>query len=282
MNCHSINFPGGPSPKCGNAKEIAGVQIPVKVLACIVACCALMAQQRQREAALGARLAGELRRQSTLLDTPTVRDYVNRLGARLAAQFPDQPPAYHFEILVESTAVQPNELSEPIAFPGGSVFVPSALFLSAGDEAEFAGMLAHAMSHAAQPQEIRNGSIPLVYTGSWTTTGSSALPVAFLRTARGLELQADLLAVQVMARAGFDPAALMHYIARTQHNPPSRPAQFSALPPRDRRVANLESIIRRLPARSYSSTGEYDAVRDEVRRLTERPPRPAPSLQHPR
>lgn len=254
----------------------------VKVWACILACCALMAQQRQREAALGARLAGELRRQSTPLDSPTALDYLNRLGARLAAQFPDRPPAYHFEILVESASVQPNELSEPIALPGGYVFVPSALFLSTGDEAEFAGMLAHAMSHVAQPHEIRTGGIPLVYTGSWTATGSSALPVAFLRTARGLELQADFLAAQVMARAGFDPAALMGYIARTQHDVAPQRAQFSALPPSDRRIANLESIIRRLPPRSYSSTGEYDAVRDQVRRLTEKPPRPVPSLQHPR
>ena len=36
---------------------------------------------------------------------------------------------------------------EPLAYPGGRIFVPAPLILAAGDEAEFAGMLAHAMAN---------------------------------------------------------------------------------------------------------------------------------------
>jgi len=40
-----------------------------------------------------------------------------------------------------------NSTEEAVAVPGGYLFIPANLFLAAGDEAEFAGMLAHSMAH---------------------------------------------------------------------------------------------------------------------------------------
>jgi hypothetical protein len=41
---------------------------------------------------------------------------------------------------------------EPASLPGGYVFVPASLFVATHNEAEFAGMLAHAMEHVAERQ----------------------------------------------------------------------------------------------------------------------------------
>lgn len=68
-------------------------------------------------------------------------------------------------------------MHEPIAFPGGFIFVPARLILAAQDEDEFAGMLAHSIAHIAERHatrqatrsEITNMSTtPLIYMGGWT------------------------------------------------------------------------------------------------------------------
>jgi len=220
----------------------------VLLWAVMLAGVAASAQQRQpgrgvnlysmeREAKLGATLAEEVRRNSTALDSALAQNYVERLGRQLAAQLPGDGIKYTFEIIADKTAGPTNQLHEPIALPGGYLFVPAGLFLAAQDEAEFAGMLAHAM-------------------------------------ARGFESEADLLAAQAMARAGYDPGALIRYIKRVQIDRTDQPKVFSPLPLRDARIAALEQVIRGLPAQRYSSSEEYQRVQEEVRGLTQKRPEP--------
>jgi predicted Zn-dependent protease len=237
----------------------------------------------EKEAKLGATLAEEVRRNSTALDSALARDYLERLGRQLAAQLPGDGVKYTFEIIADKTAGPTNQLYEPIALPGGYLFVPAGLFLAAQDEAEFAGMLAHAMAHVAERHGTRmvtrvqladSGSIPLILMGGWGgMSGTGALaPVMFLKFARGFELEADLVAAQVMARAGYDPGALIRYIKRVQIDPTDQAKAFSPLPLRDARIAQIEKVIRGLPAQTYSSSEEYQRVREEVRGLTEKRP----------
>ena len=68
------------------------------------------------------------------------------LGAKLAAQLPDAPFPYTFAI---TTSDWSNFLREPVSLPGGYIFISPLLFRTAQVEAEFAGMLAHAMAHVA-------------------------------------------------------------------------------------------------------------------------------------
>lgn len=241
---------------------------------------------KEKEAALGAELAAEVRHANTVLESATVRDYVARLTRQLAAQLPQDGVTYTSEVITGQT----NVLHEPISLPGGYIFVHAGLFFAARDEAEFAGMLAHAMAHVAErhgtrmgtrDQPAKSGRIPVIFMGGsqgMVATGG-ALPLSLLPFARAFELEADLVAARTMARAGYDPAALARYIQHTQIDLPGRPPALSPLPPRDTRVANLEEAIGKLPARTYSSSPEYERVRDEVCALTgKRTPSP-PSLR---
>ena len=64
---------------------------------------------------------------------------------------------------------------EPISLPGGFIFVPASTILAARNEAEFAGMLAHAMAHiaahhgtrAASRQRIADRATIRLLIGSW-------------------------------------------------------------------------------------------------------------------
>ena len=52
--------------------------------------------------------------------------------------------------------------------------------------------------------------IPIIFMGGWSGSCSDAalVPVGFLAVQRSYELEADAAAVQVVARAGFDPGGV--------------------------------------------------------------------------
>jgi predicted Zn-dependent protease len=226
----------------------------------------------EKEAALGRQLAARFRERTTPVDSPAVQSYIDRLGQRIAAQVPDARFAFRFSVIADDHC---PAIHEPVALPGGSVFVPAALVIAAQDEAELAGMLAHAIHHIHQRHAattVNQAGVPLIYVGSWAGTCAELLmPRGLLPRRRSYELEADALGVQTMARAGYDPMALVRYIERV-HLQPGPATRSSALPDREERLAALRSVIETLRPAGYAApTGELAAVQEELRRLMERP-----------
>src|SRR5437879_13364529 len=138
----------------------------------------------EEEAALGRQLAAEFRKRTTPIDKPTVQNYLDRLGKRLAAHVPDATFPFTFSAIAEDLC---PTIHEPAALPGGYVFVPAALFIAAQDEAEFSGLLAHAMEHIAQRHGTRQAtrgtmvnysSVPLICMGGGCSEWR-AIPLGF-------------------------------------------------------------------------------------------------------
>jgi beta-barrel assembly-enhancing protease len=171
----------------------------------------------EKESALGKRLAAEFREHTTAIASPSVQLYIENLGQELASQMPKTAFSFTFRVVAEDPC---PTIHEPAPLPGGYVFVPAALFLAAQDEAEFAGMLAHAMAHVVEhhgTQQATPGklmqfaSIPVDFNRGIGCASGLAVPVRFLEFQRTLENEADLLAVQTMALTEFDPNALVRY-----------------------------------------------------------------------
>jgi predicted Zn-dependent protease len=236
----------------------------------------------EKEAALGKQMAEEFRRHTAPVESPAVQDYVARLGQRIAAQVPDAKFPFTFSVIADDPC---PTVHEPAALPGGYIFVPAALIAAALDEGEFAGMLAHAMEHIVQRHGTRQATrdqlmgSPDALAGSWTGGCMSgqipqAVPMGVLPFLRSNELEADALAVQTMARTGFDPAALPRYIERVQSQTSGSLAKvFSPLPDRKQRVASLQRLIEKMPPATYAAPGEeFTAIQQEVRRRMEQHP----------
>ena len=149
----------------------------------------------QKEAALGRQLAADFRQRTTSIDSPAVHNYLDRLGHGIAAELRDAKLPFTFSLVADD--------------PCRTIHEPAALFAEVRNEAEFAGMLAHAMSHIAARHGTRQASrgtianlatIPLVFMGGWGGGCSEVLiPRAFLASRRSHEIEADVLAIQTMA-----------------------------------------------------------------------------------
>ena|ERR1035437_4247033 len=174
---------------------------------------------------------------------------------------PSSPIPYKFAVIVEDSP-DPHGTHEPAMLPGGFIVFSEHLILAAQDEAEFAGMLAHAMAHAAgrhmtrmlTAREISQGK---AYAGpdAWAETMKTQTPDGMRQFAREFEGAADLIATRAIAAASLDPSAFAAYIGRTQIEEPWR----------HQRVEFIERAIGLLPARPYSSSGEFLLIQKELR-----------------
>jgi predicted Zn-dependent protease len=232
----------------------------------------------ETETALGRQLADAFRRDHKPLESPAAQTYIRDLGQRLASQIGGAPFTYTFTVIADNSVY-----SEPVALPGGFVFVPSSSVLAAKDEDELAGILAHAIAHiasrdgtrqASKAELVNIASTPLIYMGGWTgyairDGNSYSVPLQFLAMKRKSEVEADRLAAAKMAVADYDPAALARYIDREQvrFDEAVRNPKFAALPPREERVDAIQAVIAGLPQHSYSPHPGFAQIQDEVRRL---------------
>ena len=245
----------------------------------------------EKETALGNQLASEFRKHTTPIASVRAQEFVETLGQKLAPGMPKTAFHFSFSIIAEDPC---STIHEPATFPGGHVFVPEALYAAAQDEAEFAGMLAHAMAHvvehhggqqAPRGERAYSADIPPVFmsgigcsSGLAFPAGGLAPPGGFIKFQRTLESRADLLAVEAMTATGFDSNALVRYTERVQPQVSKARAVYSPLPPRAERVASMGAAISKLPPATYgaSTTGEFEAVREEVRRLAPAAPPASP------
>jgi beta-barrel assembly-enhancing protease len=188
---------------------------------------------REKEAAVGAQIAQQVRQTATPVDNAAALAYVQQMGAKLAAQFPEPSFPFTFALVAGSTQ------QEPVVLPGGYIFVPANLFLTAQDDSEFAGMLAHAMAHAAARHATRAASQsanpgPLVFLSSIVGGAPTfTIPASFVRFTPAFEQEADRLAVNVVSAAGYDPQGLIRYLSRERANTD--------------RIAALQAAMQNLP-----------------------------------
>ena len=222
---------------------------------------------RQKEIALGAELARQVERTSTPLNNPDALKYIRQMGARLTSQLADVPFPYTFHLIA---SVNGSPIEEPMALPGGHIFIPSNLFLAARDESELAGLVAHAMAHIAdrdgtrmatpsQPSEA--GAIPLVFLGRLPGYGtqrtSVAIPAAMIRLSNEYELEADSLAVRMAAGAGYDVQGLLTFLTR------DRPKNYvTGSNNLDSRITALRDALQAPP---LSSNDEFLRLQEQLR-----------------
>ncbi len=228
----------------------------------------------EKEIALGKQLATDVERQAKIINDPVIAEYVNRVGQNLVRNSDAKVP---FTIKVID-----SEEVNAFALPGGFFFVNSGLILKADNEAELAGVMAHEIGHVAARHGTKQatrgeiaqlGMIPLIFMGGWTGYGiyqaaSVLVPVGFLKFSRAMESEADLLGLEYMYKAGYDPTAFVDFFEKIEtlekRKPGTMAKVFSTHPPTDSRITaaqkNIQDYLKAKPE-YVLTTSEFDSVK---------------------
>jgi predicted Zn-dependent protease len=232
----------------------------------------------EKEIALGKGLAQDVERQAKIISDPVIAEYVNRVGQNLVRNSDAKVP---FTIKVID-----SEEVNAFALPGGFFFVNSGLILKADNEAELAGVMAHEIAHVAARHgtrqatrgEIANlATIPLIFMGGgWTTYGiyqaaSVLVPIGFLKFSRGFESEADMLGLEYMYKAGYDPTAFVDFFEKIEtlekRKPGTMAKVFSTHPMTDDRIRaaqkNIQNYLVSKPE-YVVTTSEFNDVKNRL------------------
>jgi predicted Zn-dependent protease len=231
----------------------------------------------EKEIALGKQLAQEVERESKMVDDPVISEYVNRIGQNLVRNSDAKVP---FTIKV----IDSDEVNA-FALPGGFFFVNSGLIAKAGSEAELAGVMAHEIAHVAARHGTREASraelanyatIPLIFMGGWAgyavrQAAGLAIPMSFLKFSRGFEAEADMLGLQYMYKAGYDPTAFVDFFEKIQTLEKKKPGTiskvFSTHPPTDERIKaaqkDIQEYLKEKPE-YVVDTSEFESVKSRL------------------
>jgi len=237
----------------------------------------------EKEIGLGKQMAQEVERQAKIVDDPIIAEYVNRIGQNLVRNSDAKVP---FTIKV----IDSEEINA-FALPGGFFFVNTGILINADNEAEMAGVMAHEIAHVAarhgtcqatKGEIVNYGSIPLIFLGGWAgyairQGAGLAIPMGFLTFSRTYESQADMLGLEYMYKAGYDPTCFVDFFEKIQSQEKRKPGTmskvFSTHPPTDDRIKaaqkNIQELLKSKPE-YVVSTSEFSDVKARVMALHNR------------
>ncbi|ARO88688.1 peptidase M48 Ste24p [Nitrosospira lacus] len=175
----------------------------------------------------GREAAAEIQKKYDNYDLPTLQNYVNAVGQKLARKSHRPQLEYHFTV-VDSPQVN------AFALPGGYIYVTRGILAYLNSEAELAAVLGHEIGHVTARHSVRQYSAATAANAAATVGGLVAgifMPQLGGQLAQGIqsllgftgsvllsgygrshELEADRLGAEYLARSGYDPQAMIKVI----------------------------------------------------------------------
>ncbi|MFO8049615.1 MAG: M48 family metalloprotease [Desulfosudaceae bacterium] len=241
--------------KTATLKTIAGLFFPIFVFCCLMQPVAGWSLTNAEEKKMGQEFLKYARKSFSFVEDPFTVHYLNQLGHRLAAVFPEEAFEYKFYIIE-------NPVYNAFAAPAGHVFINSGLISAMDSEEELAGILTHEIAHVYcrhiaekidQQKKISlatlAGMAAAVFLGSPALAIGSAASgqAASLAYSRQDERQADQLGVKYLCQAGYSARGLLTILEKIQ----SRnwfsvydiPSYLSTHPGTDERIAYLDTLL---------------------------------------
>jgi predicted Zn-dependent protease len=166
---------------------------------------------------IGQRSAAQIDRQYRTYNNAQVTNIGRRLAS--ASTMPNLP--WRFRVIDRNDA-------NAFALPGGYIYITRGMLSRARNDSELAGVLAHEITHvtlrhgtnqaskamlAQMPLQVLSGRLGGGLTGTLAQLGIGlGLNSVFLKYSRSAETQADVGAVQLMRRAGYNPQGLASFM----------------------------------------------------------------------
>jgi Zn-dependent protease with chaperone function len=239
----------------------------------------------EQDVQIGQQAAAEVRKAYPVVTNDAIDSYVDRLGERLVSAAPANlnQPAFRYDF----TVVNVKEINA-FALPGGPMFINRGMIESARSEGEVAGVMAHELSHvllrhgtanATKAQKFQIGALAGAIAGAIVGGGLGqvisqgsqfGLGTWMMKYSREYEKQADILGVQLMARAGYDPRDLARVFENIekQGGGSGAPQWMSDHPNPGNRSAYIEQEARQLRVETRrTDNSELQRVKQQMASL---------------
>ncbi|MBD1852825.1 M48 family metallopeptidase [Leptolyngbya sp. FACHB-711] len=198
----------------------------------------------QQEVSLGRQINQQLvSEEIKIYNNPTITQYVNQIGQRLAP-FSDRPNIpYTFQV------VEGDQINA-FATMGGFVYVTTGLLKAADNEAQLASVIAHEIGHIAgrhAVENLREGALAsgLVSAAGLDRNAAVRLGVEFAvrrPNSRQDELEADQKGLANLRRTRYAPGAMVDFMEKLA-NQRSIPSFLSTHPAVRDRIVALDRTI---------------------------------------
>jgi len=234
---------------------------------------------------LGQEAAAQVQKELPLLNDGSVDEYVAGIGQRLVRVIPAeyQHPEFRYTFRV----VNQKEINA-FALPGGPMFLNRGMIEAARDEGEIAGVMAHELSHvllrhgtaqATKGEKFQIGAIAGQVlgaivggtAGSIIANGSNlGLSTYFMKFSREYESQADILGVQLMSRAGYNPQSMANMFKTLAAQGGGGPEFLSDHPNPGNREQRIQQEAKMLNATNnpYGNTAEFQRVQGRLKGMS--------------
>ena len=223
----------------------------------LMSCSSQPTQQEDAQMkAEAARAFNQMRASMPLVtDRPTI-DFVACVATAVVAQL--EPPYNDIEW---ELAIFEAESINAFAMPGGKIGVFSGILTVTENQDQLATVMGHEIAHVtaqhsknrAKSSEMTNlginvasillggGYTGVTYTAQQALTAGAQFGITLPHT-RGQESEADVIGLEYMARAGFDPRESVPLWQRMDASAEKKPAEFlSTHPASETRIENLVS-----------------------------------------
>ena len=238
----------------------------------------LMSEEQEIE--MGMKHHSLIMEQYSEYDHPELQRYVENLGQKLAAASHRDNLEYHFTLL-DSPEVN------AFALPGGYIYITRGIMAYMNSEEDLAGVLGHEIGHVTARHGVRQhgtqavvglaGLIATIATDNQSAADAySQIGDALVSGyGRDLELEADRLGADYLARSNYDPARMLDVIGilknqerfeRQRAREEGRPTRvyhgvFATHPRNDRRLQEVVHAAQKLKNDNPRETDREEFLR---------------------
>ena len=211
------------------------------------------------EKKVGKEFFENLEEHQLILKNKALNDYINKIGNLVLDQTIQAPFNFNFYI-VDSSAIN------AFATPGGYIYINKGLILSAENEAELAGVIAHEIGHAnarhvasiiEKSQKLNMAALAGILAGvflggggetsaaiaAFSLAGSSSLTLKYMREH---EEEADRMGLEYLVKAGYYPGAMIDFLKIMKQNEflsKTMPSYLLTHPGTDDRIIYMDALI---------------------------------------
>lgn len=227
------------------------------------------------EVEIGKQVAKDVESEEKVLNNPTVQNYINKVGQKIAKVCDRKDVKYKFKVL-------DSEEINAFACPGGFIYIYSGLMKQFDNEAQLSAVLAHEVGHVVARHSIKR--LQAVY--GYTIVMEVALGDKMGDAARQLvdgaaglilqgygrenEYEADNMGVLYSKKAGYNPKGMIQVFEKFKKMEGKPPNAFEKLlashPPAKDRIGNANKQIKKIGGTNLPYyEDEYTKIKNQLK-----------------